>query len=187
MPIVTILRASADSSADNTFADKIEFGTSGRKLLRRNALRVRAGVVAPGNARLLITARSGDLRVATLQRDRDSKFTKAVDKALRSKHVKVKVNQFRSPNTNAFVERFVQSIQQECLDRFVIFGKTHMDHVCAEYLAYYHTESPHQGEGIDNELLIRKRKAQPVDAIPLSEIRGSQRLGGLPKSYNRAV
>jgi hypothetical protein len=34
-----------------------------------------------------------------------------VDKALRSERVKVKVNQFRSPNTNAFVERFVQSIQ----------------------------------------------------------------------------
>jgi putative transposase len=141
--------------------------------------------VVEQSRRFVELAREQKLPVATLQRDRDSKFTATVDKALRSKRLKVKVNQFRRPNTNAFEERFVQSIQQECLDRFVIFGEQHMDHVCAEYLAYYHTERPHQGEGIDNELLIRERMTPPVDAIPLDEIRCSQRLGGLLKSYWR--
>jgi putative transposase len=135
--------------------------------------------------RFVEQARGQKLRVATLQRDRDSKFTNAVDKALLSKRVKVKVNQYRSPNTNAFVERFVQSIQQECLDRFVVFCETHMNHICQSYIEHYHTERPHQGQGIDNKLLIRKRMTQPVDAIPLSEIRCSQRLGGLLNSYWR--
>ncbi|WP_425619061.1 integrase core domain-containing protein [Anatilimnocola sp. NA78] len=130
-------------------------------------------------------ARAQKLRVATVQRDRDTKFTKAVDQVLRSKRVKPKANEFRSPNTNAFVERFVQSIQQECLDRFVIFGETHMDHVCNEYLEHYHSERPHQGIGIENELLVRKRKPKPVEAISLNEIQCSERLGGLLKSYSR--
>lgn len=54
---------------------------------------------------------------------------------------------------HAVVERFVQSIQQEFLDRFVIFGETHMDHMCQEYLQHYQRERPHPGEGIDKALL----------------------------------
>ncbi|WP_254508175.1 integrase core domain-containing protein [Anatilimnocola floriformis] len=137
-------------------------------------------------------ARSQKLRVATIQRDRGSKFTSAVDQALRSKRVKVKKNEFLAPNTNAFVERFVQSIQQECLDRFVVFGSGHMGAICSEYLEHYHTERPHQGAGIDNELLNRKKmrgrpkkNASLGDIVPLNEIRCSERLGGLLKSYWR--
>ena len=37
--------------------------------------------------------------------------------------LKVVKNAYRAPNTNAFVERFIQSISTECLDRFVIFGE----------------------------------------------------------------
>jgi putative transposase len=37
--------------------------------------------------------------------------------------------QYRSPNLNAYVERFVQSIKQECLDKFIVFGLEHIDHL----------------------------------------------------------
>lgn len=144
--------------------------------------------------RFVQQARGQKLRVATVQRDRDSKFTKAFDQVLRSKHVKVKLNGYRSPNTNAFVERFVQTIQQECLDRFVVFGEKHMDAICSEFLAQYHTERPHQGEGIDNEVLCRpKKRGRPKtkrgnledEIVPLREVRCHERLGGLLKSYSR--
>jgi putative transposase len=132
------------------------------------------------------------LPVATLRRDRDTKFTKAIDETLRSKRVKVKMNQFRSPNTNAVVERFVQSIQQECLDRFVMFGETYMDHMCQEYLQHYQRQRPHQGEGIDNALLYRakkrgrpKKKPSPAEVLHLNEVECSHRLGCPLKSYSR--
>lgn len=51
---------------------------------------------------------------------------------------------FRVPNTNTFVERFIQSSGQECLDRFVILGEQHMDDDCQEYIAQYHEDCPHQ-------------------------------------------
>jgi hypothetical protein len=34
---------------------------------------------------------------------------------------------FRSPNMNAYVERFVQAIQQECLDKRIVFEPEHLD------------------------------------------------------------
>jgi len=139
-------------------------------------------------------ARAKNLPVTMVQHDRDAKFTKSFDAKLKSHRVKAVKNAYRSPNTNAFVERFIQSIEQECLDRFVIFGTQHLDCLCAEYLAHYHEERPHQGDGIDNGLLSRpKKRGRPKtkrgnledQIIPLSEVRCKERLGGLLKSYSR--
>jgi putative transposase len=124
--------------------------------------------------------------------DNDSKFSKAVDRDLKNNGITVCKTAFRSPNTNAYVERFIQSIAQECLDRFVIFGERHMDSLCAEYLAHYHEERPHPS--LENEPLKKpKQRGRPTkhhspldeQALPLPEVRCKQRLGGLLKSYSR--
>ncbi len=116
-------------------------------------------------------------------RDRDGAFTRPFDEVLRRRKVKVLKTQFRSPNMNAFVERFVQSIKQECLDHFVVFGTAHLDVLCREYLAYYLTERPHQGR--DNELLMGSPPAATEDLPAMAEIRCRSRLGGLLRSYHR--
>ena len=59
---------------------------------------------------------------------------------------------FRSPNTVAFVERFIRTLQQECLDYFVVFGERHMNHSVREMAAYYREARPQQAK--DNELLV---------------------------------
>ena len=98
-------------------------------------------------------ARADGLPVARLMRDHDGAFSQAFDEALRRRRVRVMPVPFRAPNTNAYVERFVQSIKQACLDHFLVFGLSHLEHLCNEYLAYYLAERPHQGR--DNELLVR--------------------------------
>jgi putative transposase len=137
-------------------------------------------------------ARDQGLPVKCVQRDRDTKFTRSFDRTLKASRVKVVKNAYRSPNTNAYVERFIQSISTECLDRFVIFGERHMDALCAEYVAHYHEERPHQS--LANEPLRRpKPRGRPRtwhgpiadQVVPLSEVRCKQRLGGLLKSYSR--
>lgn len=137
-------------------------------------------------------ARSQRLPVSLLQHDRDTKFTKCFEATLKRHRVRTKRGAYRAPNTNAFVERFIQSIEQECLDRFVVFGETHLDHLCAEYLAHYHAERPHQS--LDNEpVQAPKKRGRPQtkrgevadEVVPLSEVRCTQRLGGLLKSYRR--
>lgn len=130
-------------------------------------------------------AREQKLRVATVQHDCDTKFTKTFDQTLRRKRARVRRTAFRSPNTNAFVERFIQSIEQECLDRFVIFGEKHMDHVCQEFLEHYHKERPHQG--IENELVVKPKRPTESDVHSLADVRCTDRLGGLLKSYSRRV
>jgi putative transposase len=125
-----------------------------------------------------------------LMHDRDTKFTKSFDEAFSACKRKVKVSAFRSPNTSAYVERFIQSLQQECLDHFVVFGKAHFDHLCSEYREHYHIERPHQS--LENLVLptakakrnkkSKKRLTEP-ETIPLSSIRCKERLGGLLKHY----
>ncbi|UUO05345.1 integrase core domain-containing protein [Blastopirellula sp. J2-11] len=104
-------------------------------------------------------AKSEGLAVGTLMRDRDTKFQPAFDAVIESAGAEVKVGAFRSPNTNAFVERFIQTIQQECLDHFVVFGEQHMDHLVKEFVEFYHEERPHQGK--ENELLTSNDESQP--------------------------
>jgi putative transposase len=95
-------------------------------------------------------------------------------------------NGYRSPNLNAFVERVIQSIQQECLDFFLVMGLGHLDHLCREYWAYYHEDRPHQN--LDNETILKKQSIAPPppgEVLSLRSIECRERLGGLLKSYSR--
>ena len=85
-----------------------------------------------------------------------------------------------APNANAYAERFVRSIRDECLDGVIPFGERHLRRTLAEFVAHYHRERNHQGLG--NAL---------IDRVPLLErvggIRRRQRLGGLLNYYHRAA
>jgi transposase InsO family protein len=51
----------------------------------------------------------------------------------------------RSPNLNAFAERFVLSIRSECLDRIVPLGQRHLRRAVSEFVAHYHRERTIRG------------------------------------------
>jgi putative transposase len=129
---------------------------------------------------------SKKLGTELIMHDRDTKFTAGFDAALEKKEgLEVRRSAYRAPNTAAYVERFVQSIKQECFDYFVILGQRHMDHLCKEFIEHYHGERPHQG--LDNELIKpgRKKPKRQADLIPLSDVACRKRLGGLLKHYHR--
>jgi putative transposase len=96
---------------------------------------------------------------------------------------------YRSPNTVAFVERFNQTLRQELLEHFIVFGERHLNHLVSVFIDYYHRLRPHQAK--ENELLVpvsrrkKQRRRQEPTEIPLSEIRCEDRLGGLLKHYYR--
>ena len=123
---------------------------------------------------------SGILRGKThLIHDRDPLFTKAFREILRSGGVESVRLPPKSPNLNAYAERFVLSIKSECLDRMVILGERHLRRAIAEYVEHYHLERTHQGLG--NRL---------IDGVPESavgEVARRERLGGLLNSYYREV
>ena len=117
---------------------------------------------------------------------------RTLSKALRQQRVKVIKGACRLPNTQAYVERFIQRLQVEGLDHFIIFGTRHFDVLTKVFLQHYHTDRPRQGNGIDNEVLLRargkpKRVSPENESISLASVRCRKRLGGLLKSYRRAA
>ena len=56
----------------------------------------------------------------------------------------------RSPNLNAYAERFIRSIKEECLDRMLFFGEEMLRRTIREFVAHYHEERNHQG--LDNQI-----------------------------------
>lgn len=56
-----------------------------------------------------------------------------------------------APNMNAYAERFIKSIRNECLDWFIIFKEKQLRKIIKEYVHYYNNFRPHQGiKGIPN-------------------------------------
>jgi transposase InsO family protein len=80
---------------------------------------------------------------------------------------------------NAFIERFVRSIKEECLDRVIPLGEAHLRELIHEYMAHYHMEQrPHQGLG---GALIQPANDHAADG-PLVR---RERLGGVLNYYYR--
>ena len=85
----------------------------------------------------------------------------------------------RSPNLNAYAERFGRSIKDECLNRAVLLGERHRRLIVQEYIEHYHGERNHQG--LHNRLV--ERATTPVN--PGAEIHRRERIGGLLNYYHR--
>jgi len=120
------------------------------------------------------------LRSRYLIHDRDPLFTKSFRATLEGSGVHPIRLPSRSPNLNAYAERFVRSIKSECLAQVIPIGEAHLRRAVREYVAHYHGERNHQG--IDNRLI------DSVDGSRRSgRIECRERLGGLLRFYRRAA
>ena len=79
--------------------------------------------------------------------DRDQKFTTEFRNLLEHAETDVIRLPHRSPNLNAYVERFVLSIKSECLERMIFFSEPSLRRAVAECIHHYHGERNHQGLG----------------------------------------
>ncbi len=112
--------------------------------------------------------------------DRDKKFCLAYNQLLDDTGVKRLPLPARSPNLNAFAERFVRAVKSETLSQFILFGEKSLRHVLSNYLAHDHAERPHQGKG--NVILFRAPRPEGAADGP---IMCRERLGGTLKYYER--
>ncbi len=83
--------------------------------------------------------------MAYLIHDNDKKFTSSFDTMFSSEGIKIVYTPFRTPRANAFAERWVRSIREECLDHILILNESHLCRVLKEYAEYYNHARPHQG------------------------------------------
>jgi len=131
----------------------------------------------------LMAAEDLDLAPTHVMRDNDTKFTAQFDAVIESSGAKIKRTVPLSPNLRAHVERFIQSLKFECLDKFVIVGERHLNHVCREWQRHFNSERPHSARGH----LPPAWEARPEIELPVrhADIACSSRLGGLLNSYSR--
>ena len=113
--------------------------------------------------------------------DRDPRFTKEFRSILNVSGVKIIRTPPRSPNLNAFAERFVRSVKEECLERMIFFSERQLRTAVSEYVEHYHHERNHQG--LENRLIEPAAEAASGEGKVVRE----SRLGGLLNHYRRAA
>jgi putative transposase len=113
--------------------------------------------------------------------DRDAKFSPAFRDRLKDEGVQPLRLPARSPDLNAYIERFMRNIKSECLARIVFFGENALRRAITAYLDHYHSERNHQG--LCNQLI------EPGDDVgrETGKIKCRDRLGGMLRYYYRAA
>jgi transposase InsO family protein len=92
----------------------------------------------------------------------------------------VKLQQ-RSPNRNAYAERFVRSIKESCLDRVIFFGEESLPTAIQNFVAHYHSERNHQG--LANQLI----SPEAGHLSNAGEVQRRQHLSGMLNYYYSAA
>lgn len=134
-------------------------------------------------ARNAIDEDSGYLRRCRyLLHDRDTKFCASFRAIMTAGNVKCMALP-HSPNLNAFAERWVRSVKQECLSNLILLGEGSLRRALTEFLEHYHAERNHQGKR--NVRLFPSPKTP--QAVSGSTVRRRPRLGGLLNYYSRAA
>ena len=120
-----------------------------------------------------------------LIRDRDSKFARSFDELFRSECIQVTRAPIRAPRARAHAERWVGSIRRECLDRLLILGRRHLEHVVRTYADHHNTHRPHWALG--QRPPLAKPPPAASELAPGVHIRRRDRLGGLLHEYELAA
>jgi len=119
-------------------------------------------------------------RFRILIRGRDTKFTASYDEAFRASGIEAIRTPVRSPKANAFAERFVRTVSEDCLDHLLIYSMCHLQAVLADYVRHYNEARPRRGRKLATPL---PRHDQPrTGAICRRDI-----LGGIIHEYDRAA
>lgn len=92
--------------------------------------------------------------------------------------IEVILTPYRAPNVNAFAERWVRSVREECLDRLLILNERHLEHVLRAYSQYYNRDRPHQG-------LQQQIPESPIHQPGQGPVKRRDILGGLIHAYHR--
>ena len=79
-----------------------------------------------------------------LLHDRDSIFSRDLDRAVTAMGVRLLKTPVRAPKANALCERLVGTIRRECLDFLIPFGERHLKRLLTHWVAYYNHARVHR-------------------------------------------
>jgi len=135
-----------------------------------------------------------DITTKFMLRDRDTKYVTSFDEVFAAEGTRIIKTPFRSPNANAFAERFVRTVRSECLDHLLVVNEAHLERALRGDSRHYNGHRPHQG--LSQEIPTPENTAS-LTLGPTSDHRhrhlprrsrqigGHDRLGGLIHEYDR--
>jgi transposase InsO family protein len=115
-----------------------------------------------------------------LIRDRVTKFTSSFDAVFAPIGIETIRTPIRAPQANAFAERWVRTVREDCLNHLLIVSRGHLERVLSEYVEHYKKARPHRGL----QLVVPNPRSQPqrIGAV----VRGDG-LGGVVHGYERVA
>ncbi len=126
--------------------------------------------------------RERDKKPAIVVHDLDTKFTRKFRETVSAQGMKTNPLPKASPNLNGRCERFIETIKLECLNKFIVFGRRHLDHLTASFSDYYNYHRSH----IERDHLPPIRDLPgDVEKLTLHELEVRSHVGGLVKSFTR--
>ena len=116
-----------------------------------------------------------------LLHDGDLKYCRAFRRILQDGGVQPLKLPWRSPNLNAFAERWIRSVKEECLSQLIFFGPRSLTRALDNYVQHHQRERNHQG--LHNMIPF----PSPDDRVGAATgaITRRKRLGGLLNFYIR--
>jgi putative transposase len=118
--------------------------------------------------------------------DRDSIFSKELDKAVAAMGVRILKTPVRAPKANAVCERLVGTIRRECLDFLIPFGERHLKQLLTHWVAHYNHARVHAslGPGIPSPIRPSPPMSGHRHRLPAGHVlRSKAVLGGLHHEY----
>jgi len=104
---------------------------------------------------------------------------RAFDTVFRSEGIDVIRTPVRAPNANAYAERWVRTVREECLDHLLMLNQTHLRRVLKTYAEYYNEARPHQGIG--QRIPVAPERSTHTGAVEHRKV-----LGGIINDYYRS-
>jgi putative transposase len=135
--------------------------------------------VAQQARQIVWTLEEDEADVRLLIHDNDNKFTAPFDTVFQSAGVRVIHTPFQAPNANAYAERWVRTVREECLDHLLILNRAHLRRVLNTFIDYYNTARPHQG--LAQQSPVPRRLVHNGSPVQRREV-----LGGIIGDYYRA-
>ena len=116
--------------------------------------------------------------------DRDSKFSASFDEVFASEDAESMRTPFRARRANAYAERWVPTVRNECLDWLLILNRRHLDRVLRIYVEHYNRQRRHRGVDLRPPT---DSDAARESVAAIGGVRRRDVLDGLIHEYHRAA
>jgi putative transposase len=116
--------------------------------------------------------------------DHDSKFGSCFRRGATTSDIKLLKTPVHAPRANAFCERFLRSVRQECLDHLLILHERQLHRVLKTYMGYFNQARPHQGIG---QHIPEQHRSVPSARDVRNKVIALPVMGGLHHDYRWAA